>query len=107
MTIPTDDLTEEVTVSRYDGEGAYGAQYAPPVTTLCNLQAARKLVRNQAGDEVVSETTLLLSPDLDVDVEALFQPESLVVVRGRQSRVITVQPHLDRGLLCSLEVTTT
>jgi len=107
VTIPAVDLTEEVTVTSYAGEGGYGPVYSDPVTTLCNLQASRKLVRNKDGDEVVSETTLLLSPDQGVDVEALFQPESLVTVRGRQSRVITVQPHLDRGLLCSLEVTTT
>lgn len=107
MTIPATDLDAPVTVRSYTGEGGYGPTYAAEVATFCHLDATRKLVRNAAGDEVVSETTLLLDPDQGVDVEAVFQPESLVVARGRESRVITVSPHLDRGRLAYLEVTTT
>lgn len=107
MTIPQDYLDAEVTVQTYSGEGGYGPAYAVPVTTVCNLDATRRLVRNSAGDEVVSEATLRLDPSQGVDVEALFQPESVVTVRGRESRVITVRPHLDRGQLAYVEVTTT
>lgn len=103
---PARHLTEPVTV-RTQTEGAYGGVIADPVATFCQLDAERRLVRSGSGDEVVSETTLRLSPDLDgtLDLEALFTPESLVVVRGRESRVVTAKPVLDRGRMVYLEVT--
>jgi len=106
---PPRHLTEVVEVQTYGGEGAYGPSYAPQVTTLCQLDAGRRLVRSRNGDEVVSETTLRLSPNLDpaLDLEGLFVPESLVAVRGREARVITAKPVLDRGRLVYLEVTLT
>lgn len=106
MMFPARHLTEPVTVQSYGGEGAYGPSYAAPASTLCQLDATRRLVRSSSGDEVVSETTLRLSPDLNglLDLEALFAPESLVTVRGRESRVVTAKPHIDRGRLIYLEV---
>lgn len=109
MIFPPRHLTETVEVQAYGGEGAYGPSYGAPASTLCQLDAGRRLVRSSDGDEVVSESTLRLSPDLDpaLDLEALFVPESLVSVRGRQSRVITAKSVLDRGRLVYLEVTLT
>jgi hypothetical protein len=106
---PARHLTEPVSVRTYQGEGAYGPLFGPAVTTWCQLDAGRRLVRNRAGDEVVSESTLRLSPDLDesLDLEALFTPESLVAAGGRGSRVITAKPVLARGRLVYLEVTLT
>lgn len=106
---PARHLTESVTVQTYGGEGAYGPTYAAEVSTFCQLDAGRRLVRSQAGDEVVSESTLRLSPDLDpaLDIEVMFPPESRVTVRGKESRVITAKPVLDRGRLVYLEVTLT
>lgn len=116
MIFPAQYLTEVVEVEAYAGEGAYGPSFAAPVSTFCQLEAGRKLVRSYAGggsgdsgDEIVSDTTLRLSPDLDpsLDLEALFVPESRVKVRGRESRVITASPKLVRGRLVYLEVTLT
>ncbi len=109
MTFPARHLTEPVSVRAYRGESAYGPLLDPEVRTLCQLDAGRRLARNRAGDEVVSETTLRLSPDLDasLDLEELFTPESLVTVRGRDARVITAKPIIDRGRLVYLEVTLT
>lgn len=106
---PARHLTEPVTVQTLSGEGAYGQSFAAPVSTFCQLDARRKLVRNATGDEVVSETTLRLSPDLDpgLNLEALFVPESLVSVRGRDARVISAKPFIDRGRLVYVEVTLT
>lgn len=106
---PARHLTEPVTVQTLTGEGAYGQTFAAAVTTRCQLDAERRLVRNQAGDEVVSETTIHLSPDLDpaLDVESLFVPESLVNVHGRNSRVISAKPIIDRGRLVFVKVTLT
>lgn len=115
MKFPAGRLTDPVTVRTYTGESAYGPSYAAPVATLCQLDSTRKLVRSRAGstggagDEVVSEETLLLSPDLDpaLDLESAFLPESLVTVRGREAQVIDVKPHLRRGVTIYLEVTLT
>lgn len=109
MIFPARHLTEAVTVQSYGGEGAYGPSYGTPADTFCQLDAGRRLVRSSTGDEVVSESTLRLSPDLDpaLDLEVLFVPESLVKVRGKESRVITAKPVLDRGRLVYLEVTLT
>lgn len=107
MTIPSSYLDAPVEVRTYQGEGAYGPTYGQPVTVAANLDARRRLVRTASGDEVVAEMTLRLDPDPALDVEQLLQPESRVSVRGRDARVITVHPHLDRGLLAYLEVTTT
>lgn len=106
MIFPGRELSEPVTVQAYSGETAYGPTYAAPVITRCQIDATRRLVRSQVGDEVVSETTLRLSPDQDrtLDLEVLFVPESLVNVRGRGAKVISLKPHIDGGRLVYVEV---
>lgn len=101
------------TVSTYAGEGAYGPAVAAPVTVNCRVDGRRKLVRSAAGDEVVSETTLLLPPSCrsaagaQVVPEDLFTPESQVTVRGRTSQVISTQAHLEGVSVVYVEVTLT
>jgi len=109
VTLPSDQVTEPVTVQPYDGDSGNGPDFLPPVSTFCFLDASRKLVTNASGDEVVSETTLLLDPETDpaLDLPALFVPESKVTIRGRDSRVITAHPVIDRGDLAYLDVATT
>jgi len=107
MRIPPHELTEAVTVRTYLGPGPRGATYSPEVTTVCQFDGGRKVVKSGAGDDVVAETTLRLDPNQGVDVEAVFLPESTVTVRGRTARVITSKPYLMRGRLIYLEVTTT
>lgn len=107
MRIPPHELTEPVTVKTYLGPGPRGATYSPAVTTVCQYDGSRKVVKNRTGDDVVAETTLRLDPSQGVDVEAVFLPESMVSVRGRDARVITSKPYIMRGRLIYLEVTTT
>ncbi len=107
MRFPAVHLTEPVSVRSYLGEtSGAGPAHSAPVVTRCQLEAVRRLVRNDNGDEVVSSTTLRLSPDLDptLDLEVVFAPESLVTVRGREAQVISAGPVLDRGLLVYVEV---
>lgn len=105
---PRQQITEAVTVRTYLDAGPYGDLWAdePGVSTLCDLEAKRQLVRTAAGDEVVSETVLRLAPETDpaLDLEALFVPESLVSVRGRDSVVLSATPELLRGRMVYLEV---
>jgi hypothetical protein len=93
-------LKDSVSVETYAGDGAYGPTYAAAVTVPCNVEATRRLVRNAAGDEVVSESTLFVHPD---DV-ASFVPESLLTFETRTSRVLAVSPRTFRGATSHAEV---
>ena len=86
-------LKDLVSVETYAGEGAYGPTYAAAVTVPCNVEVTRRLVRNAAGDEVVSESTLTIHPD---DL-ATFTPESRLTFESRTSTVLGVSPLSFRG----------
>ena len=94
-------LKSTITVRSYAGEGPYGPAYAAAVTVRCNVDASRRLVRNAAGDEVVSEATLHAHPD----VADAFPPESLVTINGRNTVVIGAKTHTLRGRPTHVEVT--
>ncbi|MFI6814430.1 hypothetical protein ACIBG7_18610 [Nonomuraea sp. NPDC050328] len=49
---------KDVIVEPYAGAGPYGAVYGPAVTVRALVEAKRRLVRDSAGSEVISETTL-------------------------------------------------
>lgn len=72
-------------VEMFLGVNGYGEDiFAAPVSVVCFLDDARKLVRNKDGEQVVSETTLATFP-----VNApLFTADSKVTVNGAESRVI-------------------
>jgi len=107
-------LKDRVSVETYTGEGSYGPVYADPVTVKVNVDQTRRLVRNPAGDEVVSESTLAVHPaprdettGLLLDAVALFAPESGVTISGRLAKVIGVKPNTVRGRTVFVKVTTT
>ena len=107
-------LKDLVVVETYTGEGAYGPNFATPVTVKVNVDQTRRLVRNSAGDEVVSESTLAVHPaprdeatGLLLDAGTLFAPESRVTIDGRVARVIGVKSNTVRGRIVFLKVTTT
>jgi hypothetical protein len=96
--VPDYLLRHRVTIAAYLGEGAYGPEYDTPVTgVLAFVADKRRLVRDRNGDEVVSETTVILKPG------TVCPPESTVTVwpgtsRERTSRVITASDHDGGGL---------
>lgn len=49
----------DVVIEPYQGAAAWGPLYGAPVTVRAIVDSKRQLVRNEAGDEVVSSTTLL------------------------------------------------
>ena len=107
-------LKDLVTVESYTGDGAYGPNFDAPVTVKVNVDQTRRLVRNSAGDEVVSEATLAVHPAPRdettralLDAMALFAPESAVTIAGRAAKVISVKPNTVRGRIVFLKVTTT
>lgn len=109
-------LKDQVAVSTYSGEGAYGPVVADPRTVWCNVDETRRLVRDANGDETVAEATLHLHPQtrtvpvedavqLTLDPLTVFTPESPVEIRGRLSRVLATKPHTVRGKVVMVEVT--
>lgn len=88
-------LKDTVTVQTMTGEQSYdGPAHGDPVEVRCHIEYARRLVRAQGGDEVVSEAQLTVHPD----DEDRFTPESLVSFDGRDSQVIGIARHtLPRG----------
>lgn len=88
-------LKDTVLVSTLTGEQSYdGPAHSTPVPVRCNVEYARRLVRSQGGDEVVSEAQLTVHPD----DEGRFTPESLVTFDGRDSQVVGIARHtLPRG----------
>lgn len=76
--------TQTVSVETHAGGGPMGDVYQPAVTVPCLIDEERKLVRSATGDEVVSNTTLLM----DKSHYAKFTPESPVTYRGRRATVI-------------------
>ena len=107
-------LKDLVSVETYSGEGAYGPIFAAAVTVKVNVDQTRRLVRNTAGDEVVSESTLAVHPQprdeatgLLLDATTLFTPETRVTIDGRAARVISAKPNTVRGRIVFVKVTTT
>ena len=100
---------DTVSVTSYGGETAYGPGYGPAVDVTCRVEYGRKLVRNTAGDEVVSESTIYVLPTLPDGTKAVdvFAVESLVTHEGRTATVIGAAPHRGMGDTVYVEVTTT
>lgn len=92
-TIPEDMLVHTVTVRRYLGTGATGAVFAAADTLACFVEDSRRLVRDNDGNEVVSETTFYAMPDT-----ADIPPESEVDVNGRTTTVIVFRNRDGGGL---------
>ena len=92
---------DTVSVETYSGDSAYGPIYVASADVLCRVSATRQLVRNSAGDEVVSEVTVYVQP---AD-EAKFTPESRVTIAGRVSTVLGVSPQGRPGETDLIKVT--
>ena len=92
---------DSVSVETYAGTGAYGPTYATAVSVTCKVSTERQLVRNTAGEEVVSEATLYVQPELADP----FTPESRVVIATRISTVLGVAPMSRPGETVLVKVT--
>lgn len=85
MALPDHLLRHTITVQPYLGAGPAGGVYGAPFTRRAYVQDKRQLVRNTAGDEVISETTVYTNPGPEE-----IPPKSKVTVpSGRTSLVIT------------------
>ncbi|MFF4369629.1 hypothetical protein [Streptomyces sp. NPDC001594] len=86
-------LVHTVTIQVYEGDTAYGPQYAAPVAARALVEETVRTVRGERGEEVVASTTLYLMPT------QACPPESLVTTpSGRTASVITSALHSAPGL---------
>lgn len=85
-------LRHTVTLEPYLGQSAAGPKYGPAVTVACFVDDTRRLVRNELGDQVISETTLYCVLDTDAPTK------SKVTVNGRQAWVIIAKRRDGGGL---------
>ena len=92
MKIPGWMLRHEVTIEPYLGQSATGPRYGPPVPVRCFVDESRRLVRNEAGEQVVSESTVFCR------LGTTAPPKSRVNVRGREAFVITAKQRDASGL---------
>lgn len=85
-----------VTVERYTGRGAYGAQYAAPVTLMAAIDDRNQRVLNGSGQEVTAATTVLLP--IETAAVALESRVTLpAAFSGRRLTVISVSRHDSGG----------
>ncbi|SDL17994.1 hypothetical protein SAMN04488074_109209 [Lentzea albidocapillata subsp. violacea] len=89
MQIPAVLLPHTVTVRPYLGTGAYGDVWGDPVVVReVFVEDRRRLVRNQSGEELVSESTVRTRPGVRIPVSS-----KVTVWQGtpleRTGRVIT------------------
>lgn len=92
MQIPGWLQRHRVTVEPYLGQSASGPRYGPAVTVRCFVDDARRLVRNAAGVQVVSESTVYCR------LNVTAPPKSRVNVFGREAFVITAKRRDGGGL---------
>lgn len=92
MKIPGWMRRHTVTIESYLGHSATGPRYGPGVTVRCFVDDSRRLVRNDAGEQVVSESTVYCRLGITAP------PKSRVNVRGREAFVITAKRRDGGGL---------
>ena len=68
------------------GESAYADLFAAPATDTGYLEGSTKLVRNQAGEQVISSSTWFT----DLANAPKYTPDSKVTSGGRTARVVGV-----------------
>ncbi|WHM36311.1 hypothetical protein [Streptomyces sp. BPTC-684] len=94
MNVPRWLLPHRVTIEPYQGEGAYGPVYGPPVADVPALVAETvRTVRDREGREVTSTAQIIAEPGLDCP------PESrLTLPDGRATKAINIARHTAPGL---------
>jgi len=93
-------LNQEVTIETYLGNNAYGKNIAPPVVRKARIEAERKVVRDNLGNEVVSIATGFFMPE-DKD---LLKPESVVTYDGQEFKIINSIPEFALSYLSHILV---
>ncbi|MFI1371346.1 hypothetical protein ACH4UY_04950 [Streptomyces longwoodensis] len=62
MLIPRFLMRHQITVEEYLGDSSKGPRYGPPVTVRCFVDEQTRGVRNPAGEQVTSTSTVFADP---------------------------------------------
>lgn len=92
MRLPRALLGYRATVEPYTGSGAHGDTFGVPVEIRCFVEWARRLVRDDDGNEIQTSGTVYAP--LDVHAPA----GSRVTIDGHTTTVIVARPRDGRGL---------
>jgi hypothetical protein len=85
-------LRHEMIVEPYQGTGAHGPVYGPPVAVRCFVEDKRRLLRGPNGTELISETTVYCP------LGTVAPAESRVQVNGRTTTVLNASRRDGGGL---------
>lgn len=86
MKLPKFLQPHTVQIEEYLGNSAGGPLYDAPYSITCYFQEKHKLVENDEGDEVMSNSQLFTSEELDLE------PNSRVSYQNKKYDVITTSP---------------
>ena len=92
MKLPKFLQPNEATVEEYQGDSAYGPEYADPYQIEGYMEEDNKLVRNSDGDEVVSSSQFFTSEDVEPpeDSKLTFEgTEHKVISSNKQRNALT------------------
>lgn len=84
MKLPKAAQPHKVSIKEYEGDGAYGPIYSNPYEIKGYFQQERKVVKDQDGNEVISDAQFFTSEDIEPPTE------SIVTFKDIEHEVISV-----------------
>ena len=89
MKLPKAAQPHTVSIKEYEGDGAYGPIYSDPYEVQGYFQQERKVVKDQDGNEVVSDAQFFTSEDIEPPTE------SIATFNGIEHEVIEYSPKVN------------
>ena len=86
MKLPKAAQPHTVEVKDYEGDGAYGPTYSDPYEVQGYFQQEREVVKDQEGNEIVSDSQFYTSEDVEIP------KESIITFNGIENEVVSTAP---------------
>ena len=81
MKIPPFMLTDKVDVQEYLGNSAYGEKFDTAKTMKVRIEDRQKVVKNEHGIQIVSETTIISNQHIPIESKISFNQRGTKVVK--------------------------
>ena len=94
MKLPKAAQTHTVKAKKYKGDGAYGPTYSEPFEIQGYFQQERKLIKDDEGDEIVSDSQFYTSENIDLPQKSLlyFPLENEELEENEKHEVVSTSP---------------
>ena len=94
MKLPKAAQPHTVAIKEYEGDGAYGPIFSEPYEVQGYFQQERKVVKDQEGNEVVSDAQFFTSENIRPPTESLvyFPLTEDKLEENTQHEVVSVSP---------------